>query len=115
MPHFVVDCSEDILTVHTESTINQKIHDLAYSTGLFDEGDIKVRVNPFKSYLVGNKKEAFIHVFSHIMEGRTVKQKANLSTVIVEALNKMFPEVANIAMNVTDFEKLTYCNKNQLD
>jgi len=26
----------------------------------------------------------------------------------------MFPQVANIAINVRDFEKATYCNKNML-
>jgi 5-carboxymethyl-2-hydroxymuconate isomerase len=114
MPHFVVDCSDNILSIHDEESINEQIHILANSTGLFEENDIKVRVNPFKSFLVGNKKEDFIHVFSNIMEGRTIEQKAMLSNVIVKKLTEMFPNVANIAMNVSDFEKATYCNKNML-
>jgi len=114
MPHFVVDCSEDILLAHDEDIINEQIHRVANSTGLFEENDIKIRVNPFRSYLVGNKKESFIHVFSNIMEGRTTEQKANLSYAIVEKLNEMFPQVANIAINVRDFEKATYCNKSML-
>jgi len=114
MPHFVVDCSESILLVHDEHTINEQIHRVANSTGLFDENDIKVRVNPFKAYIVGNKKEGFIHVFSNIMEGRTTEQKANLSKLIVKKLADMFPHVHNIAINVRDFEKATYCNKNMI-
>lgn len=114
MPHFVVDCSESILSTHDERTINEQIHIVANSTGLFDENDIKVRVNPFKTYIVGNKKEGFIHVFSHIMEGRTTEQKANLSKAIVQQLTDMFPHVPNIAVNINDFEKATYCNKGML-
>jgi len=114
MPHFVVDCSEDILSIHDEDTINEQIHICANSTGLFDESDIKVRINPFRTYIVGNKKEDFIHVFSNIMEGRTTDQKANLSKVIVEKLTEMFPHVPNIAINVRDFEKATYCNKSMV-
>ena len=114
MPHFVVDCSERVLETHSESVINEQIHIVANSTGLFAESDIKVRVNPFKTYIVGNKKEDFIHVFSNIMEGRSAEQKANLSRGIVERLAEMFPQVANIAINVRDFEKATYCNKNML-
>jgi 5-carboxymethyl-2-hydroxymuconate isomerase len=114
MPHFVVDCSESILSTHDENAINEKIHIAAYSTGLFDESEIKVRVNPFKTYIVGNKKEDFIHVFSNIMEGRSTEQKANLSRAIVIILTEMFPEVPNIAINVRDFEKATYCNKSML-
>ncbi|MGB1198880.1 MAG: 5-carboxymethyl-2-hydroxymuconate Delta-isomerase [Thalassotalea sp.] len=114
MPHFVVDCSDNILSIHNEDVINQEIHHVANATGLFDECDIKVRVNPFSTYLVGNKKDDFIHVFANIMEGRTTEQKANLSQVIVAKLVEMFPKVVNVAMNVNDFEKATYCNKSQL-
>jgi 5-carboxymethyl-2-hydroxymuconate isomerase len=114
MPHFVVDCSESILSIHDENTINEQIHIVAASTKLFDERDIKVRVNPFKTYIVGNIKEDFIHVFSNIMEGRTTEQKAILSKNIVTKLAEMFPHISNIAINIRDFEKATYCNKNMI-
>ncbi|MGS0534847.1 5-carboxymethyl-2-hydroxymuconate Delta-isomerase [Pseudoalteromonas sp. SaAl2] len=114
MPHFVIDCASSVLDEHDEMTINKAIHKVAHSTDLFVESDIKVRVNPFDSYLVGNKQEPFIHVFTHIMQGRTTEQKAALSKAVVTMLNDKFPEVANIAMNINDFEKATYCNKAQL-
>ncbi|NMM42719.1 5-carboxymethyl-2-hydroxymuconate Delta-isomerase [Pseudoalteromonas arctica] len=114
MPHFVIDCASSILEVCDEATLNKEIHKVANSTGLFVEGDIKVRVNPFNNYLVGNEKHEFIHVFTHIMQGRTTEQKAALSKAVVTMLNDKFPEVANIAMNINDFEKATYCNKNHL-
>lgn len=114
MPHFVIDCSKSIFSIHDEQTINEQIHLIANASELFDESDIKVRVNPFSHYLVGNEKADFIHVFANIMEGRTTDQKATLSKHIVSKLNEMFPNVTNIAMNVRDFEKATYCNKNML-
>ncbi|MCZ2722274.1 5-carboxymethyl-2-hydroxymuconate Delta-isomerase [Marinomonas sp. 15G1-11] len=114
MPHFVIDCSERILLTHCEEKINQEIHKVAHLTGLFDEKDIKVRVNPFKHYSVANRKEDFIHVFANVMEGRTTTQKAELSKAVVAKLNDLFPSVENIAMNVRGFEKATYCNKSML-
>ena len=57
MPHFVIDCSESILDCHSEEQIIEQVHIVADSTKLFEEGDIKVRVNPFKKYAVGNKRE----------------------------------------------------------
>lgn len=45
------------------------------------------------------------------MQGRTTEQKAKLSKTIVTKLSEMFPQVSNIAMNVSEFEKATYCNK----
>jgi 5-carboxymethyl-2-hydroxymuconate isomerase len=114
MPHFVLDCSEDILAIVPEVEILRLLHGVAKASDLFDESDIKVRVNPFKNYLVGNNKTAFMHVFAHIMQGRTTEQKAKLSKTIVTKLSEMFPQVSNIAMNVSEFEKATYYNKSRL-
>ncbi|MDN3379243.1 MULTISPECIES: 5-carboxymethyl-2-hydroxymuconate Delta-isomerase [unclassified Pseudoalteromonas] len=114
MPHFVIDCASSILELCDEATLNEAIHKVAHSTDLFVESDIKVRVNSFDSYLVGNKQEPFIHVFTHIMQGRTTEQKAVLSKAVVTKLNEMFPDIKNIAMNINDFEKATYFNKTQL-
>jgi 5-carboxymethyl-2-hydroxymuconate isomerase len=91
-----------------------KLHKVANESKLFAEKDIKIRVNPFTTYLVGNQKIDFIHVFSHIMQGRTTEQKAKLSNAIVTKLNEMFPQVSNIAMNVSEFEKATYCYKGMI-
>lgn len=111
MPHFVIDCSKEILTNLSEHEVNQHIHDVAVASGLFDEGDIKVRMRPFETYMVGGSSDtAFIHVFASIMEGRTTEQKAALSKSVVKKLKGLFPAVSFIAMNVNDFEKATYAN-----
>lgn len=111
MPHFVIDCSENIVKQNSPEAIIQKVYDTADATGLFAKGDIKVRLNPFQYYTVGNTKDDFMHVFANIMEGRKVEQKKNLSESIVSALKQMFPNVPIISMNIRDFEKATYCNK----
>jgi len=90
MPHFVMDCSESVLKSHDEEFIIEQIH------------------------LVANKREDFIHVFAHIMQGRTTEQKANLSQQVVSKLVILFPGIPNIAINISDFEKATYCNRAML-
>jgi len=87
---------------------------LANSSGLFNEKDIKVRMNPFSTYLVANQREDFIHIFSHIMQGRTTEQKAALSRLLVTRLIELFPGFSHITMNVAEFEKATYCNRNTM-
>ncbi len=114
MPHFVIDCSESIIKIASPKEIIQKVYDTAESTGLFDKGDIKVRINPFEYYNIGNTKDDFIHIFANIMEGRTVAQKKNLSEKIITELKLMFPDVPIISINIRDFEKATYCNKSMV-
>jgi len=111
MPHFVIDCSENIISLISPEEIMTTVHDLADSTGLFAKGDIKVRINPFRYYNVGNTNNDFIHVFAYIMEGRNTDQKSNLSRKIIAELKQMFPGVPVISMNIKDFERSTYCNK----
>jgi len=114
MPHFVLDCSENIIKLKSPQEIIQKVYDTAESTELFAKGDIKVRINPFEYYTIGNTKDDFIHIFANIMEGRTVAQKKNLSEKIITELKFMFPDVPIISINIRDFEKATYCNRSMV-
>jgi 5-carboxymethyl-2-hydroxymuconate isomerase len=45
------------------------------------------------------------------MQGRTTEQKANLSQKIITRLNEMFPDISILSINISEFEKATYCNK----
>ena len=112
MPHFVIDCSENILKIQSPEEILKTVHDTAEASGLFKKGDIKVRINEYKYYTVANTKDDFIHIFGNIMEGRTTEQKADLSKRIIIKLKSMFPDVPVISINIREFEKATYCNRN---
>lgn len=114
MPHFVLDCSQQILELKSPESIIQKVYDTASSTDLFIPEEIKVRINPFEYYSTGNTDDNFIHIFANIMEGRTSEQKEHLSKRIVSELKAMFPEVPIISINIRDFERATYCNKSMV-
>ncbi|WP_394129786.1 5-carboxymethyl-2-hydroxymuconate Delta-isomerase [Shewanella maritima] len=114
MPHFIIDCSEDVLDSYAENFILEQVFHVANDTGLFDPKDIKVRLNPYSTYTVNNQQQGFIHVFAHIMQGRNTQQKAHLSQQIVSKLVQMFPEFETVSMNITDFDKASYCNKASL-
>lgn len=114
MPHFKIDCSQNIISLISPIEIIQKVYDAAESTGLFDKGDIKVRIIPFEYYNTGNTNDDFIHIFANIMEGRSTSQKSNLSKVIITELKLLFPDVPIISINIRDFEKATYFNKSMV-
>jgi 5-carboxymethyl-2-hydroxymuconate isomerase len=114
MPHFIIDCSENVIRLKSAEDIMQEVFNSALSTGLFLESEIKVRINPFTYYNNGNSLDDFIHVFGYIMEGRNTDQKAELSKVIVAKLNEILPEVPVISINIKDFEKASYFNKTMI-
>lgn len=94
MPHFEIDCSEQILELKSPEIIILKIYDNARSTDLFIPEEIKVRINPFQYYSTGNTNDNSIHIFANIMGGRSSEQKSYLSKIIASYLKSMFPEVS---------------------
>jgi 5-carboxymethyl-2-hydroxymuconate isomerase len=111
MPHFIIECSEDIIQLRAPAEIMQAVYETAEASGFFAEDDIKVRMHPYHYYKLGKTKQNFIHVFGHIMEGRSIEQRAQLSKAVIQMLNQLFPDVSILSMNISEFEKATYCNK----
>lgn len=114
MPHFVIDCSENILHSKSAEEIISLVYDTAESTGLFNPQAINVRLNIFRDFKAGINQQAFISIFASIMEGRTHAQKNDLSRKIVSNLVKLFPDVPLISMNVRDIEKASYIDKSMM-
>ncbi|PWQ96829.1 5-carboxymethyl-2-hydroxymuconate Delta-isomerase [Leucothrix arctica] len=114
MPHFVIDCSESLLSTHDAEAINLHVHKAANSTELFGESNIQVRLVPFSNSFMGGKKVESIHVFASILEGRTKEQKLALSKAVITALAEMFPDVETIGMDVCDLEKGVGFSKKKL-
>jgi 5-carboxymethyl-2-hydroxymuconate isomerase len=113
MPHFVIDCSESVLSLADPDELMRSVFAAAESTGLFASsgvGGIKVRLNPYRYFTNVGGREHFVHVFAHIMEDRTQEQKKALSEIVVRRLKELLPAVDIISMNIQDFEKATYCN-----
>lgn len=111
MPHFIIECSENITQQKSPDEIMQAVYDVAEASGLFAANDIKVRLRPYQYFKLGRGKKDFIHIFGNIMEGRSIEQRASLSKKIIERLNEMFPDVPILSINIREFEKATYSNK----
>ena len=111
MPHFIIDCSQDILQQRTPDELMDVVYKAADATGLFVPNDIKVRLQPYQYYRLGTGKKNFLHVFGYIMQGRNTEQKAHLSKQISMRLSELLPEISFLSVNISDFEAATYSNK----
>ncbi|WP_454047456.1 5-carboxymethyl-2-hydroxymuconate Delta-isomerase [Chryseobacterium sp. Marseille-Q8038] len=111
MPHFIINCSQDIIHQKTPDELMDAIYEVAHATGLFAPNDIKVRIQPYQYYRLGNGKKNFLHVFGYIMQGRSTEQKADLSKQICTRLSELLPDISFLSVNISDFEAATYSNK----
>lgn len=112
MPHFILECSQNVLSLQDPEEVMLAVMQAAESTGLFTPADIKVRIKPYEMYLVAGDKRDFIHVFGNIMQGRSEAKKRALSEAIVKRLKELFPEVPIVSMNIREFTFTTYHNRN---
>ena len=118
MPHFIIDCSESILSLTEPDELMRSIYAAAESSGLFARsgvGGIKVRLRPYRHFINVDAQEHFVHVFANVMEGRTTEQKKALSEKVIRTLKELLPTVEMISMNIRDFEKATYCNATMVE
>ena len=118
MPHFIIDCSESVLSLANPDELMRSVYAAAESTGLFASsgvGGIKVRLHPYRYFTNVDAREHFVHVFANLMEGRTQEQKKALSEKVVRALKALLPTVEIISMNVREFERATYCNATMIE
>ncbi|MFD1630581.1 5-carboxymethyl-2-hydroxymuconate Delta-isomerase [Pseudopedobacter beijingensis] len=115
MPHFIIDCSQEIIQQVSPDLIMDTVYQAAEATQLFALNDIKVRIQPYQYYKLGENKKSFIHIFGYIMEGRSTDQKANLSQQITTKLAVLFPQISFLSVNIYEFETATYCNKSLIN
>lgn len=57
MPHFIIECSENIIQQKSPDAIMQAVYDAAEATGLFAPNDIKVRLRPYQYFKLGKTKK----------------------------------------------------------
>ena len=111
MPHCILDCSRTIERHAQLKDIIKAVHDAADGTGLFAQGDAKVRVNLFEHYTVGGTADDFVHTIAYIMSGRTEAQRGHLSRQIITALKTLLPNVRVISIDIREINPLTYSNR----
>ena len=55
MPHFIIDCSQDILQQRTPDELMDAVYEAADGTGLFAQMTSKVRLQPYQYYKIRHR------------------------------------------------------------
>lgn len=111
MPHFIVDCSQNISRLTNPARLVSAVHDAADASGLFDAGDTKVRCNFYDAYTVGGTSDDFVHVIGYLLSGRSDEQKRQLAARVVNRLMALLPTVETLSIDLRDIERTGYANR----
>jgi len=115
MPHCVIECPSTLSDLLSLDTLVKEIHDITESSGLFSIGDVKSRLILSDNYLVGGKKEYYVHIVVHILSGRTVSQRKKLADAIALKLCELLPSVEMLSVEVREINKEMYSNRKSVE
>ncbi len=91
MPHFIIDCSEDILQLKTAGEIMNVVYEAADATGLFAPNDIKVRLQPYQYYRLAEHKKTSCMSSDTLWKDELRNRKPAYQDRSVSGLRNCFP------------------------
>lgn len=106
MPHCTIEYAEPISI--PSSVLIEAVRLASASSGLFDENHIKLRAIGFTDYQVGIGNEKFIHVTARILSGRTLEQRKQLSSILLNALGELPLNNRAITVEIVEMERESY-------
>ena len=114
MPHCLIECPKELNNIISFDVLAEAVHDAAESSGLFIKGDVKSRIVTSEHYVVGGKKDHYVHVVAQLLSGRTIGQRKHLSESIAKVLCELLPDVEMLSVEVREIEKQVYSNRKSL-
>ena len=108
MPHMIIEFSHDLATAERIGNMMDAVHQAALSTGLFEEGHIKIRMIPVQYYRTGKSRDAFIHAQLRIHAGRNSEQKKMLSEAVLVSIRDQHWPVKRLTVEVVDMDRESY-------
>jgi 5-carboxymethyl-2-hydroxymuconate isomerase len=111
MPHCLIEGSQSLAQLIAPAELLGVVENAAAATGLFQPGEVKLRLSLYEHFSVGGRPEDFVHLIFYILAGRTDRQKRLLSRQIVRALVERLPSVDALSLDVRDIDREVFSNK----
>jgi 5-carboxymethyl-2-hydroxymuconate isomerase len=111
MPHCLIEGSQSLTQRIAPAELLRLVEEATAATGLFQPGEVKLRLSLYEHFNVGGTQEDFVHLIFYILAGRTDKQKRLLSRQIVCSLVERLPSVNALSLDVRDIDREVFSNK----
>lgn len=111
MPHCLIEAAREVTELIAPQELVQLVHDQAADTGLFQPGEVKVRLSLYEHHCVGGEPGLFVHLIFYVLAGRSDDDKRALSRGVVRALVERLPQVPAISLDVRDICREVFSNR----
>jgi 5-carboxymethyl-2-hydroxymuconate isomerase len=121
MPHFIIEYSRNLEDRVDFRDLAKKVHEAALSTGVFELGAVRTRLEPRDVYVIadGHPDNSFVAVTARIASGRSAEVRKRLGqtvfNVVCEQLAKVFASTPlGISLEVQEIDPTASFKKNNL-
>ncbi|HBZ92476.1 MULTISPECIES: 5-carboxymethyl-2-hydroxymuconate Delta-isomerase [unclassified Pseudomonas] len=111
MPHCLIEAAREVSELIAPQELVQLVHDQTADSGLFQPGEVKVRLSLYEHHCVGGEPGPFVHLIFYVLAGRNDDDKRALSRRIVRALVQRLPQVPAISLDVRDIRREVFSNR----
>lgn len=109
MPHIIVEYAATLAEKHDLDALCKELFEAAMSTSAFDTAkDIKVRTLPATHWFQQVDNPSFAHITVRLLEGRTLAQKQEVTSTLLEAAASCLTDVGSISVDIKEIERATY-------
>jgi len=111
MPHCLIEGSQSLTQLIAPAELLHLVEEAATATGLFQPGEVELRLSLYEHFSVGGSQEDFVHLIFYILAVRTDEQKRLLSRQLVRALVERLPSVNALSLDVRDIDREVFSNR----
>ncbi len=108
MPHFIIEHANALPEDSDIKDALQITLDCGGRMAFINKDDIKVRLVPYTHILAGDGRTSFIHVTVYLLDGRPDDLKETLSIALRDDLDKRFPHIQSISIDIRDMNRACY-------
>ena len=69
MPHCLIEAARQVSELIAPQELVQLVHDQAAEAGLFQPGEVKVRLSLYEHHCVGGEPGLFVHLIFYVLAG----------------------------------------------
>ncbi len=108
MPHLVIEQGNALLTFQDRQDAMRMAGEVAADCSFIAATEIKLRILDVTDFLMLDGRRSFVHVTVHMLAGRSLEQKEQLTTSMREALLTRSPQADSLSIACTDLELQSY-------
>lgn len=108
MPHILIEQGNALLTPAERHDAMDVAGRIAADCGFIGVGDIKLRIVDCSDFLMLDGRRSFVHITVHMLAGRSLAQKEQLTLSMRDAFVARFRQIDSFSIACADLEPHSY-------